>query len=83
MKKCNHTKVKTQAPTIKPTLLTRLTPSRKTLNKWVKWLLQSFKIEISIGGTFLWIAVILIWITIFPQSLTQLKIAIDLVTPLL
>lgn len=78
MRKCRSSKVKPKAPTIKPKLI-----NRKTLNKWVKWLLQSFKIEISIGGMFLWIAVILIWITIFPSSLTYLKTVIEIVTPLL
>lgn len=82
MKQCKTPKVN-KAPTIKPKWYTRLIPTRKTIEKWLKRALKAFKIEISLEGAFKWIFFILVWITIFPKSIPYLKDVMDLVTPFL
>lgn len=83
MKKCKIKIAVTKAKTIKPTLLKRLIPNRKTINKWIKWLAKAFKVEIVIGDMFKWIFLILVWITIFPNSIIQLKLVAQYVVPFL
>lgn len=65
-----------------PVWYKRLLPNRKTRNKWVKWFIQSVKVEISFGELFKWIFFTVVWITFFPGSITTLALLIKLVLPL-
>lgn len=84
MSKCkNKNNRVNQAPTIKPVWYKRLKPTRKTVNKWVKWLMQSIKLEINFGEMFKWIFFSIVWMTFFPNSATQLERVAKLVSAFL
>jgi hypothetical protein len=83
MKKCKPKKVVAGPTNKQPAWYKRLIPNRKTLNKWVKWLLQSVKVEISLGDMFKWIFFILVWVTLFPNSPALLVNVMKYVAPFL